>query len=534
MPLALGGLLLGLLAASIANHLDSRVYIAADVEQVLGFAPMAVLPDFDEVSDEVAAEHLLRLSASIEHARKLGNLKSCIFTGTAAGAGVTTVATRVRDILEAMGRQTVLLDASGTPPPAPRASGLNSASDQPASQRGSRSTALLQQVAAETEMSAGEPRAHGYRAADISAETEYLARFVDSAIVVIESGVTTRAQLLAAANTLQRLEVAAVGFVLNRVGLAKADPAFRHSVHDIEKHLRAQSLSTPRRSVRSGTFVDEPMPDPKELPSESAVGAHSAPAVPEPVSEPAPRRTFPVDPQWSVPAPAQPSLPQPLEPHQQPPLQPPLQSKDAEVPWWLLDAQPRPAAAFWEPLKPREPLRPAASTPDFQPQTPPVPLWEPASSGRDDFARETAPEKVLQLEQEDNPFEAESRLNGLRGLLFSLGLKNLGKTGESAPHGENSLLPLESEQERTVLARTFTPFAEPLPASAAPASADAEIAPAKQVTAEPEFLPPREFIPLKDREQGQETASTARNDRRDAYDDVQILPSRRGQYKKRS
>ena len=39
LPLALGGLLFGLLAASIANHLDPRVYIGADLEQVLGFAP---------------------------------------------------------------------------------------------------------------------------------------------------------------------------------------------------------------------------------------------------------------------------------------------------------------------------------------------------------------------------------------------------------------------------------------------------------------------------------------------------------------
>ena len=58
LPLALGGLLLGLLAAIVANKLDPRVYIGADIEESLGFAPMAVLPDFDEVSDGVAAEYL--------------------------------------------------------------------------------------------------------------------------------------------------------------------------------------------------------------------------------------------------------------------------------------------------------------------------------------------------------------------------------------------------------------------------------------------------------------------------------------------
>ena len=89
---------------------------------MLGFAPMAVLPDFDEVSEEVAAEHLLRLSSAIEHARKQGDLNSCIFTGTSSGSGRNHVGQARARILESMGRPTVLLDSSGTPPPASHAS----------------------------------------------------------------------------------------------------------------------------------------------------------------------------------------------------------------------------------------------------------------------------------------------------------------------------------------------------------------------------------------------------------------------------
>ena len=102
-----------------------------------------------------------------------------------------------------MGRPTVLLDSSGTPPPAPRAGEperhIGSASR---SQRGSRSTALLRQVAAETEMRQESLVLTDTAPLLISAETEYLARFVDCAIVVVESGTTTRAQLLAALNYL--------------------------------------------------------------------------------------------------------------------------------------------------------------------------------------------------------------------------------------------------------------------------------------------------------------------------------------------
>jgi hypothetical protein len=91
----------------------------------------------------------------------------------------------------------------------------------------------------------------------VSAETEYLARFVDCAIVVIESGVTTRAELREAAGTLQRLGVGAVGFVLNRVGLAKADTAFRAALEAVEKHLQAQGSQAAQRAERPSSFTSE-------------------------------------------------------------------------------------------------------------------------------------------------------------------------------------------------------------------------------------------------------------------------------------
>jgi uncharacterized protein involved in exopolysaccharide biosynthesis len=542
IPLVFGGLILGLLAASIANHLDPRVYIAADVEQVLGFAPMAVLPDFDEVSEEVFSEHLLRLSATIEHARKQGSLKNCIFTGTAPGTGVTTVLKRVRDILEAMGRPTVLLDASGTSSSAPRAESPNEALDHPAAERGSRSTALLQKVAAETEMREESLVLTDTAPLLVSAETEYLARFVDSAIVVIESGVTTRAQLLAAVNALQRLEVGTVGFVLNRVGLVKADAAFRHSVHDIEKHLHAQSLSATRRTVRSSEMADESTPEPKELPRESAVVANEAAAVFEPVEEPAVRQSTAAVPALATDATAKQTAPASAV------------RKDANVPWWLMESRPQssPPVDDWQSAKSRGPLPPAPPVPEIEPQLPRARSWENTSMGSGDFTQqrradsdraavpvavpvadeEAAFEPAPQRALESNPYETTSRLNGLRGMLFSLGLKNLSKARESGKVDEESLLPLDEEREHTVLAQKFTPFAEPVPVVASSAKSSAPTAPARPVVAEPEFLPPKEFIPIKDREEARENGSKTRMDSESA-DDVRILPSRRGQYKRR-
>jgi uncharacterized protein involved in exopolysaccharide biosynthesis/Mrp family chromosome partitioning ATPase len=559
LPVALAGLILGLLAASIANHLDPRVYIAADVQQVLGFAPMAVLPNFDEVSDEVASENLLRLAATIEHARKQGNLKSCIFTGTSSGTGVTTVTTRVRNILESMGRSTVLLDASGTSPV-----------DHSSAMRGSRSTALVQQVAEESATQHESLVITDAAPLVISAETEYLARFVDCAIVVAESGVTTRAQLLAAVSALQRLDVATIGFVLNRVGLAKADPAFRDSLREIELHRRAQTEATLKRAAVKESRLDEVLSEPEQLPStaprqETPVLA-TAPAVskpkvdaPAPVAQPAKQDAQPFsevmahrlqDAIDELPS------PKPVEPHAQ------IASvDDSDIPWWLAEAKLLSRSEVSlnghpsESPKPAEVVQPLPAEPTAQADLPKAATWEePKISSSDSLAQtpfspvaEPAPETELQPEPEENPYESPSKLNGLRGLLFSLGLKNLGKSRDFSANGlahpDDPFLALADDSERTVLSHTFTPFAEPAPdpvpvAPAEPkaesvpqaeAAPKAEVVPESLVTGQPEFLPPDEPVPMKDfGTRSVKTSSAAR----DFDDDIRILPSKRGQYKR--
>jgi polysaccharide biosynthesis transport protein len=255
----LAGLIFALAAALIAHNLDPRIYIAADVERVLGFAPMALLPDLYEVGTGVAEEYMLRLSAAVEHAHQQGHLNSCIFTGVAPGAGATTVATRVSSMLQAMGRATALVDAVGTAPQENDDAG----SGLVHMPRGSRSTALLQQVTAGNDETIV---VTDTAPLTISAETEYLARFVDSAIVVIESGTTTKAQLREVAQTLERLDVSAVGFVLNRISMAKGNAGFCRSVHAVEKHLKAQARTFDRKHSRGAT----PAADDAEVAERSA------------------------------------------------------------------------------------------------------------------------------------------------------------------------------------------------------------------------------------------------------------------------
>jgi uncharacterized protein involved in exopolysaccharide biosynthesis len=310
--LLIAGLIFGLGAALIAHNLDPRIYIAADVERVLGFTPMAQLPDLHEVNTGVAEEYMLRLAAAVEHARQDGALKSCIFTGVAPGAGATTVANRVRGMLEAMGRQTVLVDATGS-----SSAALPSESSASAGlvhlPRGSRSTALLQQMTEGT----GEKSIVVSDTAPllVSGETEYMARFVDAAIVVIESGVTTKTQLREAARTLQRLNVAAAGFVLNRISREKADPAFLRSLRAVEEHIEFQTRAIARREtwIRPGRKeaasdfavaeppkITEPVAPPPQVPEPVTATAPQAPKAPapEPVasSDPAPAKVQAAEP----------------------------------------------------------------------------------------------------------------------------------------------------------------------------------------------------------------------------------------------
>jgi hypothetical protein len=212
LVLLLSFVFLGGAIAVVAHRADPRVYIASDVEQLLGFPPMAQLPDFSEVAQEITEEHLLRLASGIELGFKDRGFTRCVLTGTGPEVGVTSVANRLKQLLETMGRTVVVADA------AENSNGAGS-------------------IQGEIILVDAAPLAD-------SEETERLVQSAHCTIVVVESGVTTRAQLRTVANTLQRVKAPAVGFVLNRVRLATADPEFRRSIREMGKQLRKQGHAT--------------------------------------------------------------------------------------------------------------------------------------------------------------------------------------------------------------------------------------------------------------------------------------------------
>ncbi|KAA6457880.1 hypothetical protein DYQ86_21160 [Acidobacteria bacterium AB60] len=368
------GLVLAMGAALLAHNLDPHIYVAKDVEQILGYPPMAILPDFHEVGSGVAEEYTLRLAAAVEHAYQEGAIKSCIFTGVTAGAGATTLATKVANMLQAMGRETVLVDATGAPPA--ETSNAETTDLVPAP-RGSRSTALLQRM---TDVTSGDSIVVTDSAPLlVSGETEYLARFVDSAIVVIESGVTTRSELRELSRTLQRLEVSAVGFVLNRVPLAKANASFRDSVKAVEQHLHAQSRAFSRNAARNQqtAAAREGFPEPR-----AARSRHKA----DPARDAEPPRSAPR--QQSSPSPSNMDAPAPRERNKTEDAErKPAAQASAAAPEAAEQQGPAPRIIPPEPV--REPARPARRpeaaptitahrfiTPEPDPDPGPVPVGD--------------------------------------------------------------------------------------------------------------------------------------------------------------
>jgi hypothetical protein len=117
-----------------------------------------------------------------------------------------------------------------------------------------------------------------------------------------------------------------------------------------------------------------------------------------------------------------------------------------------------------------------------------------------------------------------SRLGSLRNLLFVLGV-NQGPGGEELVENHPALGPdSDLRTERLTFDRTIQQV--PMdPANMRGASP-------RLVTAPPEFLPPKPMVIEFDKRDSRAGESSTRQDRRAAADGIDILPSKRGQYKK--
>jgi Mrp family chromosome partitioning ATPase len=84
----------------------------------------------------------------------------------------------------------------------------------------------------------------------ISAYTEYLARVSDVTVLVVRSSATTKQELDRAAHLLERLDVAGVAVVLNKISVERADRALRQELNRYEQSYRQRRSTTAKDSAR--------------------------------------------------------------------------------------------------------------------------------------------------------------------------------------------------------------------------------------------------------------------------------------------
>ena len=239
------GLMCGVGAAVIARKRDRRLYSGRDVEDVLGFAPMAVLPARADVSSRVLDEYVLRLAAGLESAYRNNGAQTFLLTAVSAATdtrplrkalmarlkriGLDVALARPNELL--LGDPGAVLEGRREPARAGISEGFVAAH-----------LARLKEEHALVIIDAP--------ALGTSAETEYVARCADATILVAECGVTTREELLQSAQLLQRLHARGVGAVLQEMPLRLADQSFRDAIAAFEQRQPDRSYSAERSAVR--------------------------------------------------------------------------------------------------------------------------------------------------------------------------------------------------------------------------------------------------------------------------------------------
>jgi hypothetical protein len=295
-------------------------------------------------------------------------------------------------------------------------------------------------------------------------------------------GVTSRAQLHAAGNTPQNLEAGKVGFVSNRVPLAKSDLAFRRSLHDMEQHLPNEVASSSMWTVNWHGIIEDSARKPEPSAGENLSSAQSQPAPAAPAFDRT--DTFfkrPIE-ETSKPGSAQPKL-------------------------FISQLQPEPVPACASTGARAE--YPASTPSKIQLPNLPDWFWEGGgSSGSRDFAHLSIAKETEPGSEQMLP-DAASRMERLRNLFANVGLGNLHRNRD----------PLS--QHESMEPRPLNPQAPSLKTAEKPG----EQASTTGVETRPKTLLPREFIPLKEPKHASDVAAFANLD-----DEIRILPSKRGQY----
>jgi len=242
----------------------------------VGFHPLGVLLDDREFRREISNEYYLRLAAGIDHAVRNSGARIFLFTSAAHGSGTSTVVGKLCDKLRNLNLRIRLITAASfdeleglrteIPRPPDR---LLQASDEI---ERTRPLPLTPFIPIRTQAAYGmgqegpapNPVLRVLQNASeqydvvlidanplpISANTEYLARLADATVLVLKSSSTTKQELERAARLLERLEVAGVAVILNKISLERADRAMKKEFRSYEQSLRRRRATATKAAAR--------------------------------------------------------------------------------------------------------------------------------------------------------------------------------------------------------------------------------------------------------------------------------------------
>jgi Mrp family chromosome partitioning ATPase/uncharacterized protein involved in exopolysaccharide biosynthesis len=235
--------LAGLAAPMMVDMADPRIHTPRDVEQLLGFPPLAWLMDKKEAGKEFAGEQTLRLANRIAQDQQSSSSRIFAFTSVKAKGGTSGIVLDTAAALSRLGVRALAVEANAyRADPRYRAPGdrgltvvlrgnydLASAvvpgnGEMPdylpiGDVKNEKNLPDIQNLMQLLQESAA---AYSVVLVDlppilVSVDAEFISRQADVVVLVVEAHAVTRAELLRCAKSLERLAAPGVAVVLNRV-----------------------------------------------------------------------------------------------------------------------------------------------------------------------------------------------------------------------------------------------------------------------------------------------------------------------------
>lgn len=277
-------ILCAMATAWMLHKMDPKVYIGEDIEKTLGFPPMAVLPDPQEVDGKVLDEFMLRFVAGLDQAHSTSGARTYVFTAASSNMSITDLVSKLAARMDKLGYRTMILKASSalqslTLAPGSTGKEPDDSWDGPLLDEPKISETRL---AKSGESRLMRPRRESFVTENLerlkqnvdllfiealpmrtSTEAEFAARLADITVLIAESAQTTRDDLTGSLAVMQRLSVPGVATVLNDVHLRYADEDFIAVIQNVgsrqsEVHRKETGPMRHTRESRSLNVYDNP------------------------------------------------------------------------------------------------------------------------------------------------------------------------------------------------------------------------------------------------------------------------------------